>query len=225
MKISTIMILAAGLGKRMKHYTKKTPKPLIKLGKETLIEKIIKKLEINGFKKIVINIFHFKEKIKKKIKNNYKAKILFSEEDVLLNTGGGIKNAIELLKSKEFFVINSDIVWEDKNSSPFEQLHKFWDSNKMDALLLLYPKGKNKGDYNLNSSKRLISNKNPKYIFTGIQIIKSKVFLEMKKKVFPLSNIYKELLKKERISGIVYKGKWTHIGTLDSLKKQKKMLK
>ena len=95
----------------------------------------------------------------------------------------------------------------------------------MDALLLLYPKGKNKGDYNLNSSKRLISNKNPKYIFTGIQIIKSKVFLEMKKKVFPLSNIYKELLKKERISGIVYKGKWTHIGTLDSLKKQKKMLK
>ena len=65
MNISTIMILAAGLGKRMKQYSKKIPKPLIKIGSETLIEKIIKKLEINGFRKIVINIFYLKNKIKK----------------------------------------------------------------------------------------------------------------------------------------------------------------
>ena len=106
MGISTIMILAAGLGKRMKLYTKNVPKPLIKIGSETLIEKMIKKLEIKGFKKVVINIFYLKNKIKKELTNKFKIKIHYSEERVLLNTGGGIKNAIKLLKVKEFFVIN-----------------------------------------------------------------------------------------------------------------------
>ena len=142
MNITTIMILAAGLSKRMKQYSKKVPKPLIKIGSETLIEKIIKKLEIQGFKKIVINIFYLKNKIKKKLSNKFKTKIYYSDEKILLNTGGGIKNAIKILKAKEFFVINSDIVWEEKINSPFDQLNKFWNKDKMDALLLLYPKKK-----------------------------------------------------------------------------------
>ena len=90
MNISTIMILAAGLGKRMKVNTNKVPKPLIKIGNETLIEKMIKKLEIKGFKKVVINIFYLKNKIKKELTNKFKIKILYSEEKILLNTGGGI---------------------------------------------------------------------------------------------------------------------------------------
>ena len=226
MNISTIMVLAAGFGKRMKHYTKKVPKPLIKFGNETLIERIIKKLENNGFKKIVINIFYLKNKIKKKLNNKFKTKIVYSEEKILLNTGGGIKNAIKLLKVKEFFVINSDILWEEKKESPFDQLNKFWNKNKMDALLLLYPKRINNGDYNINKLNRIVIDKNnPKYIFIGIQILKSKLFLKTKKKIFPLSLIYEQLIKKKRIFGLVYNGKWFHIGTLESLKEHKKMLK
>ena len=186
MNISTIMILAAGFGKSMKHHTKKVPKPLIKIGNKTLIERIIKKLENDGFKKIVINIFYLKNKIKKKLSNKFKTKIHYSEERVLLNTGGGIKNAIQLLKAKEFFVINSDIIWEEKKKNPFDQLNKFWNKDKMDALLLLYPKRTNNGDFNINKSNRIVINKNnPKYIFTGIQILKSKLFLKTKKKIFP----------------------------------------
>ena len=185
MGISTIMILAAGLGKRMKLYTKNIPKPLIKIRGETLIEKIIKKLEIQGFKKIVINIFYLKNKIKKKLSKKFKTKIYYSDEKTLLNTGGGIKNAIKILRAKEFFVINSDIIWEEKTDSPFDQLNKFWDKDKMDALLLLYPKKKNIGDYNINKSNRIIANKyNPQYVFTGIQILKSELFLKKKKKFF-----------------------------------------
>ena len=78
MNISTIMILAAGLGKRMKHYTKKMPKPLIKLDHQTLIEKIVKKIENSGFKKIVINIFYLKSKIKKELNKKFKLKIFYS---------------------------------------------------------------------------------------------------------------------------------------------------
>ena len=225
MNITTIMILAAGLGKRMKHYSKKVPKPLIKIGSETLIEKIIKKLEIQGFKKIVINIFYLKNKIKKKLSNKFKTKIYYSDEKILLNTGGGIKNAIKILKAKEFFVINSDIVWEEKINSPFDQLNKFWNKDKMDALLLLYPKKKNRGDYNINKSNRIIIDKNnPKYIFTGIQILKSSIFLKKKEKIFPLFPIYEQLIEKKRLFGLVYDGKWFHIGTLESLKEYKKML-
>ena len=191
MNISTIMILAAGLGKRMKVYTNKVPKPLIKIGNETLIEKMIKKLEIKGFKKVVINIFYLKNKIKKELSSKFKIKIYYSEEKILLNTGGGIKNAIQLLKAKEFFVINSDIIWEEKKKNPFDQLNKFWNKDKMDALLLLYTKRTNNGDFNINKSNRIVINKNnPKYIFIGIQILKSKLFLKTKKKIFHLYLIY-----------------------------------
>ena len=227
MNISTIMILAAGLGKRMKHYTKKVPKPLIKLDNQTLIEKIIKKIEDSGFKKIVINIFYLKNKIKKELNKKFKIKIFYSEEKILLNTGGGIKNAIKILKAKEFFVVNSDIIWEEKSKNPFKQLNEFWDNKKMDALLLLFPKkGTDIGDFNINKSNRIVKNKsNSKYIFTGIQILKSKIFLEIKKKKFPLSLIYDQLIEKRRIFGVVYNGRWFHIGTFESLKEYKMMLK
>jgi len=226
MNISTIMILAAGLGKRMENYTKKVPKPLIKFGNKTLIERIIKKLESYGFKRIVINIFYLKNKIKKKLNNKFKTKIFYSEENFLLNTGGGVKNAIKILNTKEFFVINSDIFWEDKNQSPFGQLNKFWNKNKMDALLLLYPKNKDKGDYNISKSNRIVKDENnPKYVFTGIQILKSELFLKKKEKIFSLSLIYNQLIEKKIIFGLVYSGKWFHIGTLKSLKEHEKMLK
>ena len=227
MNISTIMILAAGLGKRMKQYTKKVPKPLIKLDNQTLIEKIIKRIENSGFKKIVINIFYLKNKIKKELNNKFKIRIFYSEEKTLLNTGGGIKNAIKILKDKEFFVVNSDIIWEEKYKNPFKQLNEFWDNDKMDALLLLFPKkANNNGDFNINKSNRIIKNKNNhRYIFTGIQILKSKIFLKIKKKKFPLSLIYDQLIEKRRIFGVVYKGNWFHIGTLESLKEYEMMLK
>ena len=226
MGITTIMVLAAGLGKRMKQNSNKIPKPLIKIGIETLIEKIINKLEIKSFEKIVINIFYLKNKIKKKLSNKFKTKIYYSDEKILLNTGGGIKNAIKILKAKEFFAINSDIIWEEKTNSPFDQLNKFWNKDKMDALLLLYPKKKNRGDYSINKSNRIIIDKNsPKYIFTGIQILKSKIFIKKKEKIFPLFPIYEQLIEKKRLFGLVYDGKWFHIGILESLKEYKKMLK
>ena len=124
MNISTIMILAACLGKRLRPYTSNTPKSLIKIGKYTLIEKIIDEIEKNRFKKIIINLHYLKEKIKKKLDKKYKIDIFFSEEKKLLNTGGGIKNALKIINEKEFFVINSDIVWsEKKKKSYFYYVH------------------------------------------------------------------------------------------------------
>ena len=110
MNISTIMILAAGLGKRLRPYTSKTPKTLIKIGKYTLIEKIINEIEKNRFKKIIINLHYLKEKIKKKLDKKYKIDIFFSEEKKLLNTGGGIKNALKIINEKKIFKEYSNII-------------------------------------------------------------------------------------------------------------------
>ena len=89
-----------------------------------------------------------------------------------------------------------------------------------------YIQKKNIGDYNINKSNRIISNKNkPKYIFTGIQILKSKILFKKKEKIFPLSSIYEQLIEKKRLFGLVFNGKWFHIGTLENLKEYKKMLK
>ena len=230
MKISTVMILAAGLGKRLKPYTNKVPKPLIKIGKETILEKIIKKLRKYKVKKIVINVHYLKNKIKREINKKFKLNILFSEEKVLLDTGGGIKNALNILNTKYFFVINSDIIWIDKKNKLFKNLSNSWNEKKMDALLLLYPikkKEKNlKPDFSVENSGRIINIKknSQKYIFTGIQILKSDLFKKQKMKKFPLSIIYKELIKKKKIYGLIYKKNWFHLGTLDSLEKYKKML-
>lgn len=230
MSISTVMILAAGLGKRLRPYTNKVPKPLIKIGKYTLIEKIIKKLEKLKFKKIVINLHYLKEKMKKTLNKRYKIDIFFSEEKNLLNTGGGVKNALKIIDKKEFFVINSDIIWSDHNTNPFKNLNNFWNKNKMDALLLLYPVEKDinnlQGDFCLDNSGKLLNKKKnkPQYIFTGIQILKSNLFNNIKKEIFPLSFIYNQLILKKRIYGLVYKGKWSHIGTLETLKQYKKMI-
>ena len=230
MNISTIMILAAGLGKRLRPYTSNTPKSLMKIGKYTLIEKIINEIEKNRFKKIIINLHYLKEKIKKELDKKCKIDIFFSEEKKLLNTGGGIKNALNIINEKEFFVINSDIVWSEKKKNPFNNLRNFWNKNKMDALLLLYPvekiNNKISGDFCLDISGKLLKKRknSPQYIFTGIQILKSNLFKKIKQNSFPLSLIYKKLIKEKKIYGLVYKGKWFHLGTLESLKKYKKMI-
>ena len=115
-------------------------------------------MEKNRFKKIIINLHYLKEKIKKKLNKKYKINILFSEEKKLLNTGGGIKNALKIINEKEFFVINSDIVWSEKKRNPFNNLKNFWNKNKMDALLLLYPvekiNNKISGDFCLDGITR-----------------------------------------------------------------------
>jgi len=229
MKISTIMILAAGLGKRMGTYTNNLPKPLIKIKNKTLIEIIIKKLISNNFEKVVINLFYLKDKIKKKLIDKYKIKIFFSEEKKLLNTGGGIKKALKIINSEEFFVINSDIILEDKRISCFKKLNNFWDKNKMDALLLLYPTKKIKkkvlGDFTLDKSGRICKQETSPFIFTGVQILKSSLFSKVNKQIFPMQLIYNKLIKKKRIYGLVHDGKWFHIGTIESLKEYRKMLK
>ena len=155
MKIKQGMILAAGLGKRMLPITLKTPKPLIKIGSQNLLERSIKLLINHGVEEIAINVHHLSNQIKDFIDNQrYKAKIIISDEkELLLNTGGGILAATKSFKNS-FITINPDTLWNESYAGELQNLEDFY-FKKNNPCLLLVDKNLSfdtsfKGDFNLN---------------------------------------------------------------------------
>ena len=222
MSISTIMILAAGFGKRMKQYSKKIPKPLIKIGNETLIEKIIKKLEINGFKRIVINIFYLKNKIKKEIGKKFKTQIHYSEEKILLNTGGGIKNALRFLGGNNFIVTNSDILWKENN---IEDVINFINNyQKIETCKLLLSNDnhfdglkKTVGDFKYEDSLVKRWKKNDPYLYyTGLQIINPIVFKLIDDVSFSVNKLWDLLIAQDNLQGQISNSNIAHIGDINA---------
>ena len=160
MTIKHGMILAAGLGKRMLPITLKTPKPLIQIGNKNLLERAIELLINHGVEEIAINVHHLANQIKDFInKKKYKLKIIFSDEqDMLLNTGGGIMHATKSFK-KPFIVVNPDTLWSNAYSKKLKDLEDLYYKNRKPCLLVV---NKNlsfdssfKGDFNLK--KEIIS--------------------------------------------------------------------
>ena len=142
MKIKHGMILSAGLGKRMRPLTNKKPKPLLEIGGSTLLERAINLLINHGVVEITVNIHHLANQIEKFIsdfKSEVKIKIS-NEQDLLLDTGGGVKKGTKEFKDNPFFVINPDTLWSDKYSEEVKSLEKEYFTNKRPCLLLVKKK-------------------------------------------------------------------------------------
>ena len=217
MKIKQGMVLAAGLGKRMQPITLKTPKPLIEIGNKNLMDRAIELLINHGIKEIVINVHHLADQIKDFInKRQYEAKIIIShEQDVLLDTGGGILEATKYFK-EPFVVINPDTLWSNTYSSELRDLEDLYFKHKKSCLLLV---NKNlsydssfKGDFNLQNSTVSRDNSN-KFIFTGLQILDQSVFISIKKKKFSMNKIWNYLIKNNCLNGAESKQKFYHLNT------------
>tara|TARA_Y100001970_G_C14160771_1_gene818402 strand:- start:42 stop:740 length:699 start_codon:yes stop_codon:yes gene_type:complete len=217
MKIKRAIILGAGFGKRMYPITKKIPKPLIKIRKKTILENSINFLISIGVKHIIINTHYLHRQISsflKKKKFSCKIDIVF-EKKKILNTGGGILNASKKFNKQAFFVLNPDTLWRKEYKKEFRNLIKIYQKNKKPAMLLV-PKNKSfdrsfKGDFNLNSKKEIIRQKNNKFIFTGAQIITRSVFKSKKVKPFSMNKIWDNLIKGGELVGILSKKKFLHI--------------
>src|SRR6266567_2626435 len=130
------MILAAGMGKRMGTLTDTIPKPMIEVGGRTLIDRAIDNLEAAGVNKIVVNTSYKAEIIEEHLKKRKSSQIIFSREEVPLETGGGIANALHHFEGDPFFSINGDVIWFDGQLPALQQLAENWDE-KLDAVLLL----------------------------------------------------------------------------------------
>lgn len=221
-KIKQAMILAAGLGTRMKDLTHSIPKPMIQVEGISLIERIINYLYLNGVEKIVINTHYLSELFEehiKKLEEYKKVKIIFSREEELLGTGGGVKNALKHFSDEPFFVLNSDSLFIDKQKSALEQLETAWDPKRMKMLILLVPilnayGYRYKGDFDLNADGTLNQiNEKREFVHPGLYIMDYRVFEHYEENIIQFyPQIMLELIKDKKLFGVVYQGDWYHIG-------------
>jgi MurNAc alpha-1-phosphate uridylyltransferase len=217
MKIKYGMVLAAGLGKRMEPITLKIPKPLIQIGNKNLLDRAIELLINHGIDEIVINVHYLADQIKDFIsKKKYKAKITIShEQDMLLDTGGGILNATKSFK-EPFVVVNPDTLWSKAYSSELNNLEDLYFQRKKACLLLVnknlsFDRSFN-GDFNLQDGIVSRDNSN-ELIFTGLQILDHSVFSSIKDKIFSMNSIWNNLIVNNFLIGIESNQKFYHLNT------------
>ena len=224
MNIKYGMILAAGLGKRMQPLTLKTPKPLLEINNYTLLERAINLLISHGVQEISINVHYLPDQIKSFInRKNFKVKISISnEENLLLDTGGGVLKGTQNFGDNPFFVINPDTVWGKHYLAELKSLEVIYLKNNKPTLLLVNKKlsidPSFKGDFNLNNEKISKDSEN-QFIFTGLQIINRSVFANEKSEVFSLNKVWNKLIKDKNLLGLESNQKFYHLNTSDMYRK------
>ena len=224
--IKKAMILAAGFGKRIQPLTLKSPKPLLKIGNETLLSNALKFLELFGIKQVVINVHYLGEQIVDYInKNKFNLIInIVKEKDKILDTGGGVLNAIQYFSKEAFLIINPDTIWNSHYLEELKLMQKIFFENKKKCLLLVVNREKSfdksfKGDFNLKN--HLINRKdkdNLEYIYTGLQIIKPEIFSDINEKVFSINRIWDKLIANKELNAIESNIDFLHVSTLDIYK-------
>ena len=224
--IKKAMILAAGFGKRIYPLTLKNPKPLLKIGNETLLSNALKFLELFGVKQVVINVHYLREQIVEYIdKSQFNLTIkIINEKDKILDTGGGVLNAIQHFSNEAFLIINPDTIWNSHYLEEAKLMQKVFFENKKKCLLLVVNKKKSfdhsfKGDFNLKDN--LIDRKdkdNLDYIYTGLQIIEPRVFSNINEKVFSINRIWDKLIASNELYAIESNIDFLHVSTLDIYK-------
>ncbi|NMN67434.1 MurNAc alpha-1-phosphate uridylyltransferase [Candidatus Pelagibacter ubique] len=228
MKINTALILCAGYGKRLNPLTLEKPKPLLKINEITLLEKCINLIEFLGIKKVIINTFYLNKEIENFInvkKFNLNIKII-NDGKKILNTGGGILNMINSSNESDFMTLNPDTVWDKKYTDVVQNMEKFYFSNKIKNILLLTNKNlsfdkKLKGDFNLVDNKIKKDDQND-LIYTGCQIINKSLFESYSVNNFSISEVWNELIAKNRLYGYESSEEFYH---LTDLKVYEKLLK
>ena len=208
------MILAAGRGERLRPLTDETPKPLIKVAGKFLIEYHLLNLANAGFADIVINTAWLAGKIHEALGdgNRYGVSIQYSDEGVALETAGGIINALSLLGNEPFLVINGDI-WCDYTLSDLPELIT---DRQAHLVLVDNPDHNHKGDFALDNGLIKNSGKNM-FTFSGIGLYRADFFAEQHPGAVPLAPIIRKKCEADLVSGQLYEGQWTDVGSIERL--------
>jgi MurNAc alpha-1-phosphate uridylyltransferase len=222
----TAMVLAAGVGQRMRPLTDDRPKSLVEVAGRALIDHNLDRLAADDVATAVVNLHHFADKLEAHLKSRASPKILFSDERaMLLNTGGGIAKALPLLGDAPFFLVNSDSLWLEKNSN-LARLTRMFDDSKMDALLLL-AKAKNTvgyeghGDYFLEGGGHLhrrAAQETAPFTYAGGAILSPALFTAAPSGAFPLLPLFDRAEAAGRLFGLELDGLFLHVGTPAAIK-------
>lgn len=213
------MILAAGLGTRLRPLTLKTPKPLLKVKGRALIDYNLKLLKKAGFKEVVINLHHLGGQIKEHVGNGSKfgLSVSYSNEPKILGTGGGIKKAQKFFKGRSFVVINADTLIQ----ADLKKLVKYHLAKKAAATMVVrrLKKGEPYARLDIVKSGRLVRFGKGKYMYTGVQVLDPVIFKFLKKPSCLIESGYKQLLAKGLpVYTFPYKGYWNDVGTVERLR-------
>jgi MurNAc alpha-1-phosphate uridylyltransferase len=221
------MIMAAGLGKRMRPLTATRPKPLIEVGGKALLDHVLEKLRAAGVKKVVVNVHYLADAIEAHLASRkHGLEVAISDErKLLLETGGGMVQAAPLIDSDPFIAINSDNLWVDGPADTLKLLASHWDDAKMDALLLLVPLAraenhKGMGDFHMDRSGRLRrrdkSHVAP-FVFTGVQMVSKRLLRYAPEGPFSTNILWDRAIEEGRCFGAVHQGLWFDVGTPKSI--------
>ncbi|MCP4205777.1 MAG: nucleotidyltransferase family protein [Shimia sp.] len=218
-----VMLFAAGFGTRMGDLTQNTPKPLLKVGGKTLLDRTLDLVQAVSPVRTVANAHYLHQQVVDHLKDTPVHVVV--EEPEILETGGGLRNALPLLENGPVFTSNTDAVWCGPN--PFQLLLEAWQPEKMDALLLCLPREnaighKGKGDFLLSETGQI--SRGPGIVYSGIQILKTEGLHDISDTAFSLNLLWDQMHKSDRLYGLTYPGKWCDVGSPEGITLAEEML-
>lgn len=217
----TAMILAAGLGKRMRPLTASQPKPLVRVAGKALIDHALDRLADAGVARAVVNVHYLADALEAHVLARQNPAVTVSDErEQLLETGGGMVKALPLLPDP-FFALNADNIWLDGPKSAFHDLSRRWDADTMDALLLVVPHARamnfaGPGDFHmdpLGHVTRRRAGRIAPFIFTGIQLVSHRLLRDAPQGPFSTNILWNRAMEEGRLFGISFTGQWFEVGT------------
>ncbi|MGE0232168.1 MAG: nucleotidyltransferase family protein [Flavobacteriaceae bacterium] len=226
MKITRAMVLAAGLGTRMRPITDNCPKPLIRVAGAALLDHALDRLAEAGIARAVVNVHYLADQVEAHLKGRKTPKIVISDErETLLETGGGIRKALPLLGKSPFLVMNSDSFWVEGRPPTLPRMMASFDRKKMDMLLLLAASTAStgyhgRGDFVLLPDGRLERRKEKQvapFVYTGVAIVDPAIFKATPEGAFSLNLLFDRAIDAGRLYGQRLDGLWMHVGTPEAI--------
>jgi len=231
----TAMVMAAGLGKRMRPLTATRPKPLIEVAGKRLIDHCLERLRAAGVKRAIVNVHYLADALEAHLRTHAKdIEIVISDErERLLETGGGLVRALPLVDSDPFLVVNSDNLWIDGPVDSLRLLAANWDDARMDALLLLVPLARanchsGQGDFHMSPTGALRRKKRgtvAPFVFTGVQMVSKRLFAgDLPDGPFSTNLLWDRAMAEGRCFGVVHQGLWFDVGTPENVRRTEELL-
>jgi MurNAc alpha-1-phosphate uridylyltransferase len=220
------MVLAAGIGKRMRPLTVTVPKPLIEVAGRALIDHSLDRLERAGVETVVVNVHYLGDLVRAHLARRKRPSVVISDERAeLLDTGGGIAKALPLLGGDPFYLLNSDSFWIEGARTNLDWLAAAWGDARMDALLMLAPTVKavgyhGRGDFRMDPAGKLYRRGEREVVpfaYAGAAILHPRLFDKCPAGAFSLNRLFDRAMEAERLIGMRMDGLWLHIGTPEAI--------
>jgi MurNAc alpha-1-phosphate uridylyltransferase len=219
----TAMVMAAGLGKRMRPLTATRPKPLVEVAGKPLIDHVLDRLRAAGVEQIVVNVHYLADAMEAHLaaRASDLGVTISDERALLLETGGGLVQAAPMIEEDTFLVVNSDNLWVDGPADSLRLLASHWDEERMDCLLLLIPHARASnsagvGDFHMDSLGRLRRRGKGRvapFVFTGVQIVSKRLLRDAPTGAFSTNIFWDRAIEEGRCFGAVHQGLWFDVGT------------